>query len=297
MQNKQDIKGSIVALVTPMDERGAIDWDALDRLLEWHVSEKTDAILAVGTTGESSTLSPDEHKQVIAYVVQKMDQRAPVIAGTGSNSTEESIDMTAAAAKAGADAALLVVPYYNKPTQHGLVKHFATIAEAVDIPQILYNVPSRTITDLLPETLGDIAPHKNIIGIKEASGDIDRVAKIQTICGNDFRILSGDDTTCCELMLAGGHGCISVTANVAPRLMQELCSLATHNEQQKARALQERLTRLHSSMFLESNPIPAKYALSLKGMIQNHLRLPLTPLSSAHEPQIKAALQDLNLMR
>lgn len=296
MQNKENIKGSIVALVTPMDAHGAIDWEALERLLEWHLSEKTNAILATGTTGEASTLSPEEHKQVIAHVARQVNNRVPVIAGTGSNSTRESIDMTAAAQAAGAHAALLVVPYYNKPTQHGLVKHFAAIAEAVDIPQILYNVPSRTVIDLLPETLGDIASHKNIIGIKEATGDIQRVARIQNICGGDFKIFSGDDTTCCELMLAGGHGCISVTANIAPRLMHELCALATHDEPQKARALQERLASLHSALFLESNPIPVKHALSLKGMLQNELRSPLTPLSSAHAPQIRTALQELGLI-
>ncbi len=291
MNNHRDLCGSLVALVTPMLEGGAIDWDSLNNLLEWHLDEKTDGIVAVGTTGESPTLNNEEHKQVIAHITNRINGRIPVIAGTGSNSTREAIDLTTYAKECGADAVMLIVPYYNKPTQNGLVKHFSAIAEAVNIPQIVYNVPSRTITDLMPETLGDIAGHKNIIGIKEATGDIRRVKSIHNICGNDFLVLSGDDITCCDLMLNGARGCISVTANVEPKKMHLLCELATTGKTKEALALQKQLSFLHDTLFLEANPIPVKYALSQRKMIQNFLRLPLTPLSAAHEPRVNTALK------
>lgn len=293
----QVIQGSMVALVTPMlAENHEIDWQALSQLVDWHIEQETDAIIAVGTTGESSTLSHKEHIEIVEKIVQQVNGRMPIIAGTGSNSTREAIDLTQAARKAGADAALLMVPYYNKPPQQGLIRHFLTLADAVDIPQILYNVPSRTITDILPETLAEISYHPNIIGIKEATGDIGRVEKIHRLCGEGFHIYSGDDASCVELMLAGGKGCISVTANVVPALMHQLCELAIAGKASEARQLNETLSALHSVLFVESNPIPVKYALHLCGRIQNAIRLPLVPLLSSHHPQIEAVLRDLSLL-
>ena len=290
------LKGSMVALVTPMlPETHEIDWQALSQLVDWHNGQGTDAIVAMGTTGESSTLSHNEHIEVVTKVVEQVKDIA-VIAGTGSNSTNEAIELTKAARLAGADAALLMVPYYNKPTQQGLIRHFLTIAEAVDIPQIIYNVPSRTITDILPETLAEITYHPNIIGIKEATGDISRVAKIHRLCGEDFLVFSGDDATCVELMLAGGKGCISVTANVVPSLMHQICELAIAGDGGRARELDTRLKSLHSVLFVESNPIPVKYALYLSGRIQNAIRLPLLPLSSSHQPQLETILRELSLL-
>ena len=296
MNKREFLQGSMVALVTPMlAESHDIDWDTLAQLVDWHIAEGTDAIIAVGTTGESSTLSHDEHIEVISKIIQQAEGRIPIIAGTGSNSTREAVELTQRAREAGADAALLMVPYYNKPTQQGLIRHYLEIA-AVDIPQIIYNVPSRTITDMLPETVAEVAYHPNIIGIKEATGDISRVAKLHDLCGNEFHVYSGDDATCAELILAGGKGCISVTANIVPALMHQLCALAVAGEKQAARELNQRLDPLHKILFFEPNPIPVKYALYRLGKIPNALRLPLLPFSSSHHPQLETVLQGLSLV-
>lgn len=264
-------------------------------MLEWHIKEGTDGIVAVGTTGESPTLSNHEHKEFISYVVKQVAGRLPVTAGAGSNSTAEAIAMAQHAQAAGADAVLMVVPYYNKPTQHGLVRHFAEISEHTDIPQILYNVPSRTITDLMPETVAEISEYKNVIGIKEATGDLDRVKRIRELCHADFILLSGDDITCCDFILAGGHGCISVTANIVPAQLSELCRLAQEGNEVEAKGLQEKLMPLHNALFLEANPIPIKYALAITQRIKGHIRLPLTELSHSHRPQLEAILESFNL--
>lgn len=297
MQNiNKIIKGSQVAIVTAMNKDGSIDWEAMEALLAWHIEEGTDGIVSAGTTGESATLTHKEHKQLISFTVKKVAGKIPVIAGTGSNSTDEAIELSAYAKQAGADATLLVVPYYNKPTQQGLIKHFAKIAEQVEIPQILYNVPSRTITDILPETVGELSKFNNIVGIKEATGDICRVNKLRNLCGENFIILSGDDLTCCELILEGANGCISVTANLVPKLMQQLCTLALQGNKDTAGALQEKLMPLHEALFLESNPIPVKYALSLQNRIKESIRLPMTKLSRSRQPQLKAVMKSLTLL-
>jgi 4-hydroxy-tetrahydrodipicolinate synthase len=277
--------GSMVALVTPMDSRGAIDYDSLAALLEWHISEGTQAIIAVGTTGESATLDEDEHCEVIRRVVGMVNGRIPVIAGTGANSTTEAISLTRCAKEAGADAALLVTPYYNKPTQEGLYLHHKAVAEAVDLPQILYNVPGRTACDMLPETVGRLSGVNNIIGIKEATGDLSRLTSIKALVSENFEIYSGDDATGCEFMLSGGHGVISVTNNVAPRAMREMCDAALAGDRVTAESINNGLNGLHKNLFLEANPIPVKWALAEMGKIQQGIRLPLTWLSeSCHEP-------------
>src|SRR5690606_19253137 len=265
-------KGSIVAIATPM-KRGVspdtpVDREALERLVEWHIGEGTDAIVAVGTTGEAATLSEEEHCGVIRDVVRMVAGRIPVIAGTGANSTTEAIRLTRCAKEAGADACLLVTPYYNKPTQEGLFRHFSAVAEAVAIPQILYNVPGRTACDMLPETVARLARVPNIIGVKEATGDLDRVGRIREMCGPDFMLVSGDDATAREFMLRGGDGVISVTANVAPRAMKEMCDRALAGDAEGARKIDDRIADLHRTLFLESNPIPAKWALHRLGFIE-----------------------------
>ena len=272
------ITGSIVALVTPMHADGSIDWDALKRLLDLHMEAGTAGIGAVGTTGESATLTVPEHCEVIAFCVQHCDGRIPVIAGTGSNSTHEAIELTEAAAQAGADACLLVTPYYNKPTQRGLYEHFRAIAEAVDVPQILYNVPGRTAVDLSNDTVERLASPERIVGIKDATGDVERGRDLVRRCGDAIAVYSGDDPTAMELMLAGGHGNISVTANVAPAAMAELCRLAMAGDRAGAEAVNARLTPLNRALFLEANPIPVKWALSRQGLIGEGIRLPLTVL-------------------
>ena len=279
------IAGSMVALVTPMDAQGGLDWDALSKLVDFHLQEGTHAIVAVGTTGESATLSVAEHIEVIRRVVDQVAGRIPVIAGTGANCTREAIELTENAKTAGADACLLVTPYYNKPTQEGLYQHFRHIAESVAIPQILYNVPGRTVCDMLPETVERLSGVPNIIGIKEATGDLQRAKEVLERVSKDFLVYSGDDPTAVELMLMGGKGNISVTANVAPRAMSELCSAAMRGESAMARAINDRLMPLHKNLFLESNPIPVKWALHEMGLIQQGIRLPLTWLSErCHEP-------------
>jgi 4-hydroxy-tetrahydrodipicolinate synthase len=290
------ITGSLVALVTPMTPTGALDWDGLDKLVDFHIESGTDAIVAVGTSGESSTLNHDEHCQVIKHVVDRVAGRVAVIAGTGANSTTEAIDLTTAAKDAGADACLLVTPYYNKPTQEGLFLHFKTLAEAVDIPQILYNVPGRTACDMLPETTLRLAEIPNIIGIKEATGDLDRAKFLIEQAPEGFAIYSGDDATALELILLGGHGNISVTANIAPRLMAEMCQLALAGKADEARAINRRVDHLHRDLFVESNPIPVKWALHEMALIDTGIRLPLTPLSENQRPFIRESLKAAELV-
>ena len=286
------IAGSMVALVTPMDAQGRLDWDSLTKLVDFHLQEGTNAIVAVGTTGESATLEVSEHVEVIRRVVDQVAGRIPVIAGTGANCTREAVELTTAAKDAGADACLLVTPYYNKPTQEGLYQHFRHIAEAVAIPQILYNVPGRTVCDMLPETVERLAKIANIIGIKEATGDLQRGKEVLERVPADFLVYSGDDATAVELMLMGGKGNISVTANVAPRAMAELCAAAMRGDAATARAINERLMPLHKNLFIESNPIPVKWALHEMGLMQDGIRLPLTWLSPrCHEPLRQAMRQ------
>lgn len=282
------IRGSMVALATPMHPNGDLDWEALDRVVDIHLENGTDSIVAVGTSGESATLDYDEHLEVVKRVAKRVAGRIPVIAGTGANSTREAIEMTRGAKEAGADACLLVTPYYNKPTQEGLVLHYTAVAEAVDIPQILYNVPGRTACDMQPETVVRLSSVKNIVGIKEATGDIDRARFLVENTPDDFAIYSGDDGTAIELILAGGQGNISVTANIAPAQMAELCRLGLEGKADEARALQARLMPLHSAMFTESNPIPVKWAMHELGWCDTGIRLPLTPLSA----NLRAALVD-----
>ncbi|PKF73405.1 4-hydroxy-tetrahydrodipicolinate synthase [Pseudomonas fluvialis] len=287
------IAGSMVALVTPMDSQGAVDWDSLGKLVDFHLQQGTNAIVAVGTTGESPTLDfTSEHLQVIRRVVDQVQGRIPVIAGTGANCTREAVEWTQAAKDVGADACLLVTPYYNKPTQEGLYLHFRHIAEAVAIPQILYNVPGRTVCDMLPETVERLARIDNIIGIKEATGDLQRAREVLDRVPADFLVYSGDDATAVELMLMGGKGNISVTANVAPRAMADLCSAAMAGQAEAARAINDRLMPLHKALFIESNPIPVKWALHEMGLIPDGIRLPLTWLSPrCHEPLRQALRQ------
>ena len=289
-------RGSMVALVTPMADDGAIDEAALEQLVEFHIANGTDAIVAVGTTGESATLDEEEHCYVIRRVVQLCRGRIPVIAGTGSNSTREAIELTQCAKEAGADACLLVTPYYNKPTQEGLYLHHKAVAEAVEIPQILYNVPGRTAVDMQTETVQRLAGVSNIIGIKEATGDIGRARAIMAACPEGFEIYSGDDATAMDLMLAGGHGVISVTANVAPRAMHEMCMAALTGERDKAVAINDTLMALHKDLFVEANPIPVKWALHAMGMMGTGIRLPLTVLSAQFQPVIREALQKADVL-
>ncbi|MFK3799568.1 MULTISPECIES: 4-hydroxy-tetrahydrodipicolinate synthase [unclassified Pseudomonas] len=286
------IAGSMVALVTPMDAQGRLDWDSLSKLVDFHLKEGTNAIVAVGTTGESATLDVNEHIEVIRRVVQQVAGRIPVIAGTGANSTREAVELTTNAKNAGADACLLVTPYYNKPTQEGLYQHFKHIAEAVDIPQILYNVPGRTSCDMKAETVIRLSKIKNIIAIKEATGDLQRAKDILAGVDSDFLVYSGDDATAVELILLGGKGNISVTANVAPRDMAELCKAAIAGDAATARAIHEKLMPLNKQLFIESNPIPVKWALHEMGLMPDGIRLPLTWLSeSCHEPVRQALRQ------
>ncbi len=282
--------GSLVAIVTPMHEDGSLDWDALKKLVDFHVENGTRAIVAAGTTGEASTLTVEEHCEVVRRIVQWSADRVPVIAGSGANSTTEAIALTEAASAAGARACLLVTPYYNKPTQEGLYRHFRAIAEAVDIPQILYNVPGRTCCDLLPETVHRLASVPRIVGIKEASGSVERAREIIRLCGAPFEVYSGDDAIALDVLLAGGRGVISVTANVAPAKMQEMCRLALAGNEPMARAINDRLMPLHRTLFIESNPIPVKWALREMHLIEAGIRLPLTPLSSACHAPVRQAL-------
>ncbi|WP_455203837.1 4-hydroxy-tetrahydrodipicolinate synthase [Kaarinaea lacus] len=288
--------GSMVALVTPMHEDGSLDFEALDRLVEFHIDNQTDAIVAVGTTGESATLDEHEHCDTIARVVEKAAGRIPVIAGTGSNSTQEAIALTRCAMEVGADACLLVTPYYNKPTQEGLYLHYKTIAEAVAIPQILYNVPGRTVCDLLPETVARLADIPNIVGIKEATGNMQRAQEIMDRCGDKLDVYSGDDATAVDLILLGGKGDISVTANVAPKAMHEMCAAALRGDQAEAARINQILMPLHNNLFLEANPIPVKWALWEMGLIPSGIRLPLTLLSDSFQEPVRQALKQASIL-
>ncbi len=284
-------QGSMVALVTPMLDDGTVDDAALADLIEFHVEAGTDAIVAVGTTGESATLTVPEHARVIKQIIELVNKRVPVIAGTGANSTFEAIELTTRAREAGADACLLVTPYYNKPTQEGLFLHFKALAEAVDIPQILYNVPGRTAVDMLPETTARLSKLDNIIGIKEAYGTVERIRQLLEACVDDFMIVTGDDATAMESMLAGAHGDISVTANVVPREMHLMCKAAIAGDRPAAEAIEARISDLHRDLFHESNPIPVKWALHAMGRIGSGIRLPLTPLASEYHDVVTAALK------
>jgi len=283
-------QGSMVALVTPMSENGQIDKTSLRRLVDYHIDNQTDAIVAVGTTGESATLVHDEHCDVIRNVVEQAAGRVPVIAGTGSNSTAEAIEYTRCAMDAGADACLLVTPYYNKPTQEGLYRHYKTIAEAVPIPQLLYNVPGRTACDLLPATVKRLTEIDNIIGIKEAVGDVNRIQELTKLASDNFAIYSGDDLTALKLISLGGKGAISVTANVAPKAMHEMCKLALAGDLPLAEEINQRLMGLHKNLFVEANPIPVKWAVHTMGLIPLGIRLPLTPLSVQYHELVKQAM-------
>jgi 4-hydroxy-tetrahydrodipicolinate synthase len=285
------ISGSIVALVTPMHEDGSIQWEDLEALVDWHIDQGTCAIVPVGTTGESSTISVREHCEIVSRVVQTANGRVPVIAGTGANATDEAIELTAAARDSGADACLLVTPYYNKPTQEGLFRHYEAIAAAVDIPQVLYNVPGRTACDMLPETVKRLTGIEQIVAIKEATGDISRTREILELCGSDIIVYSGDDATACELMLNGAKGTISVTANVAPAQMAALCDAAVVGRAEEANKLNSQLAALHDDLFLESNPIPVKWALAEMGRIKNGIRLPLTEFSAEFHDALRIAMR------
>lgn len=290
------IQGSMVALVTPMTPDNSLDWPALRKLVDWHLEQGTNAIVAVGTTGESATLDIEEHLDVIKAVVDQVNGRIPVIAGTGANSLTEALELTEGAERAGADACLLVTPYYNKPTQEGLYLFHKTIAERVKIPQYLYNVPGRTGVDMLPETALRLAAIPNIKGIKEATGDMVRAKTLIEQSPEDFIVISGDDATAVELMLLGGRGDISVTANVVPRAIADLCALAIEGQTEQARALNDRLMPLHNAMFVEANPIPVKWALMQMGRVQSGIRLPMTPLSERFHEQVTEALSDADLV-
>ena len=290
------ITGSLVALATPMHPDGAIDYERLDRLVDFHIDKGSDGIVAVGTTGESATLDPQEHLDVIRRVVQRVDGRIAVLAGTGGNSTREAVDLTREAYHIGADACLLVVPYYNKPTQEGLYRHFLKVAEEVPVDQILYNVPGRTACDMLNETVVRLADVPNIVGIKDATGNIARGEELIRLVKGRLAVYSGDDATAMELMLLGGKGNVSVTANVAPAEMASLCRLAIEGREAEAKALNERLMPLHRKLFLEANPIPVKWALQQMGLIDSGIRLPLTPLSEEFQDDVRDALQSAGVL-
>lgn len=290
------ISGSIVALATPMHDDGAVDWESLDSLLRMHVEQGTGGIVAVGTTGESSTLSVSEHCDVIARTVAIVAGKIPVIAGTGANKTTEAIELTAAAQRVGADACLLVTPYYNKPTQEGLYLHYKKIAESVPIPQILYNVPGRTGVNMMPETVARLADVDNIIGIKEATGDLEQGRQVLELVQGKMQVFSGDDPTAMELMLMGAEGNISVTANVAPRAMADLCAAAMAGKREVAQEIHDLLTPLNAALFLESNPIPVKWALQCMGLISGGIRLPMTTLADQFRPAVEQALRDAGVL-
>ncbi len=285
------LQGSLVAIVTPMLEGGALDLDAFRRLIDWHIKEGTDGIVVVGTTGESPTVDWDEHRLLIKTAVDHAAKRVPVVAGTGANATSEAIELSAYAREAGADCTLSVVPYYNKPTQDGLYRHFRAIAEAVDLPMIVYNVPGRTVADLQNETTLRLAQVPNIIGIKDATANLERGSDLIRRKPPEFLVFSGDDATALALILYGGHGVISVTANVAPRLMHEMCAAALAGDLARARDANNRLLPLHRNLFLEANPIPVKWAAQQMGLIKGGIRLPLTPLSAACHEQVLEAMQ------
>ena len=297
-QQAQTIQGSIVAIVTPMFEDGSVDWKGLEKLVERHIAEGTNSIVAVGTTGEASTLSMSEHTQVIKEIIRVANKRIPIIAGTGANSTREAIQLTREAKELGADAALLVTPYYNKPTQEGLYQHYKAVAEAVDLPQILYNVPGRTGVDMLNETVIRLADIPQIVGIKDATGDVPRGAELlQGLKDKDMVVYSGDDATAYQLMGHGAKGNISVTANVAPKAMSEVCAAAITGNATDAEQLNAQVANLHNILFCESNPIPVKWALHDMGLIGTGIRLPLTPLAEQYRAPLHEALVEAGVIK
>ncbi len=289
------IKGSIVAIVTPMHEDGSLDWASFRALIDFHIEQGSDAIVVVGTTGESPTVDVEEHEMLIQVAVEHAAGRIPIIAGTGANSTKEAIELAAFSKKAGADASLSVVPYYNKPTQEGLYLHFKTIAEAVDMPHILYNVPGRTVADMSNDTVLRLAQITNIVGVKDATGDMQRGAELLQRAPKDFAVYSGDDASTLALMLLGAQGAISVTANVAPKLMHEMCMAALAGDVARARAINLQLLGLHRQLFVEANPIPVKWAVARLGKMNNTLRLPLTPLSGEMQAAVETAMRQAGL--
>jgi 4-hydroxy-tetrahydrodipicolinate synthase len=290
------IKGSIVAIVTPMFEDGSLDKDGLRKLIDWHVEEGTDGIVIVGTTGESATVTPEEHVELIKLTVDHVAGRIPVIAGSGGNSTAEAIALTRAAKEVGADASLQVVPYYNRPTQEGMYRHFKAIAEAVDLPVILYNVPGRTVADMSNETIARLSTIDNIVGVKDATGNIGRGIELLKMVDKSFAVYSGDDPTAMTLMFCGGAGNISVTANVAPRAMHDLCVAAMAGDVKRAVEINNGVLELHSKLFVEPNPVPVKWALAEMGKMPSGLRLPLAPLSAPFHDTVRAALRAAGLV-
>ncbi len=289
-------KGSLVALITPMTAGGAVDEDAFARFVDWQIREGTKGIVPVGTTGESPTLSHDEHKRVVEIAVKVAGGRIPVIAGTGSNSTAEAIELTRHAKAAGADACLSVTPYYNKPTQEGLYLHFSAIADAVELPMLIYNIPPRSVVDMSVETMARLAKHRNIVGVKDATANLTRPLHTTAACGPDFSQLSGEDHTALAFLAAGGHGCISVTANIAPRMCSQMHAAWLAGHLHEAMALQARLVPLHDAMFCETSPGPVKYAASLLGYTEDHCRLPLAPVAEATRTRVRAAMTGAGLL-
>lgn len=289
-------RGSMVALITPMRQDGSVDAKAFQDLVEWQIAEGTEGLIPVGTTGESPTLTHDEHKRVVELCVEAARGRVPVIAGAGSNSTAEAIDFAQHAKKAGADATLVVTPYYNKPTQEGLFLHFTAIADAVDIPMFIYNIPARSVIDMTPETMGRLAKHKNIVGVKDATANLTRPLHTKRACGADFIQLSGEDHTALAFNASGGVGCISVTANVAPRLCAEMHKAWRAGRTEEAMAIQDRLVPLHDALFCETSPGPVKYAASLIGKSTDHCRLPLAPLAESSKARVREAMVSVGLL-
>ena len=284
------LKGSLVALVTPFDDHNRVDYAALKRLIDFHVAAGSNGLVVAGTTGESATLATEEHIELIGRAVEIVAGRLPVIAGTGSNSTSQTVDLSVAVRDSGIDGYLVVVPYYNKPVQEGLYRHFSAVADAVDKPVMLYNVPGRTVADLLPETVARLAEHENIAAIKEATGDIGRLRDIQALVPEDFGLFSGDDFTVLPFIAQGGHGVVTVSGNVVPTEMAELCRLASAGDHDAAKAIDDRLQPLNKALFVESNPIPVKWAVSKMGLIEPHIRLPLTEFSEQYHEQMLTAM-------
>jgi 4-hydroxy-tetrahydrodipicolinate synthase len=284
-------KGSLVALVTPFGSDNRVDFASLKRLIDFHVDKGSDGLVVAGTTGESATLAKSEHIELIARAVEIADGRLPIIAGTGSNSTAQTVDLSRTVADTGIDAYLIVVPYYNKPTQEGLFRHFTVIADTVQKPLMMYNVPGRTVADMLPETVARLANHENIFAIKEATGDIDRLRAIQSLIDDDFRLFSGDDFTLLPFIEAGGHGVVTVSGNIAAGRVAKLCRLASAGSKKEAKALDKTLQPLNMMLFVESNPIPVKWAVSQMGLMEPHIRLPLTPYSKQHHEAMRSAMR------
>jgi 4-hydroxy-tetrahydrodipicolinate synthase len=284
-------KGSLVALVTPFDGNNRVDYASLKHLIDFHVAQGSNGLVIAGTTGESATLTRSEHIELIGRAIEIAAGRLPIIAGTGSNSTAQTIELSLAVADPGVAAYLVVVPYYNKPTQEGLFRHFSAIAEAVDKPVMLYNVPGRTVADMQPETVARLAGHENIFAIKEATGDLERLQQIRALVGDDFRLYSGDDFTLRSFIEQGGHGVVTVSGNVAPAQVARLCQLAADGHADEAKALDQQLQPLNTALFAESNPIPVKWAVSEMGLMEPHIRLPLTPYSKRHHDEMRAAMR------